>query len=47
MKGIDDKLKQDFVERKHVMYFLLNIIFFSAKVDGKEVVPRPDMPRHS
>ena len=27
------------MERKHVMYFLLNIIFCSAKVDGEAVVP--------
>ena len=43
----NNETKQDFVERKHVMYFLLNIIFCSAKVDGKEVAPCPDMPRRS
>ena len=33
----NNETKQDFVERKHVMYFLLNIIFCSAKVDGDAV----------
>ena len=37
----NNETKQDFVERKHVMYFQLNIIFCSVKVDGEGVVPCP------